>query len=225
MTKPMKTLTSNFNKAYPNFSSISFSDSCTIEEPENSDKDAFQELTLTGFNGYGFPHELVSNTVSFATSAQPSSLGDDNHCNVLRLNCDKVVLFEMDGQKYMLFCELKSTFSADEIGHAKDQIVGSLVKVRSLFHTLQGVNLDEYTPIGLIVSFQPTDEIISAVSKNYDLKSSFALRLNADRRYQMPKDKTNNYFHPLDVGTIDLFYLPVPGRQKKYSVDIKTIIK
>lgn len=220
----MKTLKINFDKAYPAFSPEYFTDSCKVEEPENADKEAFRELTLTGFDGYSFPHDLVANTVTFADRAQNNLLSSGNHCGVMRLNCDKVVLFELYGQKYMLFCELKSTFSSYEIGHAKDQIVGSLVKIRSLFHTLQGVKLDEYRPIGLIVSFQPTDEQINALSKNEDMKSVFAIRLNAERKYNMPEVKTNRYFHPLNVGTIDFYYLPVPGRQKMYSVDINTII-
>lgn len=220
----MKTLTINFDKAYPAFSPEYFTDSCKVEEPENADKEAFRELTLTGFDGYSFPHDLVANTVSFAKQAQENLIKPGNHCDVMRLNCDKVVLFELEGQKYMLFCELKSTFNTDEIVHAKDQIVGSLVKIRSLFHTLQGVELDEYKPIGLIVSFQPTDEQINALSKNEDMKSVFAIRLNAERKYNMPEAKTNKYFHPLNVGTIDFYYLPVPERQKTYSVDINTII-
>lgn len=220
----MKTLKINFDKAYPAFSPEYFTDSCKVEEPENADKVAFRELTLTGFDGYSFPHDLVANTVTFADRAQNNLLRSGNHCGVMRLNCDKVVLFELEGQKYMLFCELKSTFSSYEIGHAKDQIVGSLVKIRSLFHTLQEVKLDEYKPIGLIVSFQPTDEQINALSKNEDMKSVFAIRLNADRKYNMPEVNTNRYFHPLNVGTIDFYYLPVPERQKTYSVDINTII-
>ena len=220
----MKTLTINFDKAYPAFSPVSFTGSCKVEEPENAVKEAFRELTLTGFDGYSFPHDFVAHTVSFAKKAQKNLIKPGNHCDVMRLNCDKIVLFELHGQKYMLFCELKSTFSSDEIGHAKDQIVGSVVKIRSLFHSLQEVNLDEYKPIGLIVSFQPTDEQINALSKNYDMKTAFAVRLNTDRKYHMPEEKTNKYFHPLNVGTIDLYYLPVPGRQKTYSVDINTII-
>lgn len=220
----MKTLTINFGKAYPVFSPDYFTDSCKVEETENVGTEAFRELTLTGFDGYGFPHNLVAHTVSFAERAQNNLLTSGNHSDVMRLNCDKVVLFELEGQKYILFCELKSTFSADVIVHAKDQIVGSLVKIRSLFHTLQGVILDEYKPIGLIVSFQPTDEQISVLSKNEDMKSAFAVRLNADRKYNMPEVNTNRYFHPLNVGTIDFYYLPVPGRQKTYSVDINTII-
>lgn len=221
----MITLTKYFNKAYPVLCSSHFKGSCIVEEPENAEKDGFNELTLTGFDGYCFPHSFVADMQSFADKAQHSSFDVNNHCNVLKLNCDKVVLFELNGQKYMLFCELKSKFSLEEIAHAKDQIVGSLVKVRSLFHTLQDVNLDEYKPIGLIVSYQPSDEQISAVSKTEDKKSTFVIRLNAEKHYTMPKKKTNAYFHPLNVGTIDLFYLPVPGREKSFSVDIRTIIK
>lgn len=221
----MKTLASNFNIAYPEFSTSSFSGSCIVEEHENDRKDAFQQLEILGIDGYRFPHELVEKTSSFADIAKTPVLQNKNHCGVLKLNCDRVILFELEGQKIILFCELKSTFDTEEIAHAKDQIVGSWVKIRSLFQTLQDFDLDKYKPIGLIVSFEPTQEQLDALSKNYDLKSAFAVNLNIDRFRTMPASKTNKYFHPLNVGTIDLFYLPVPGRRKAYSVDIHTIIK
>ena len=107
----MKTLTDNFNKAYPNFASIAFTDACVIEEPANAANGKFHRLTLTGFNGYGFPHNLVSQTASFATASQKGiTTTKDCQYDVLRKDCDKVILFERAGQKYMLFCELKSTF-------------------------------------------------------------------------------------------------------------------
>lgn len=171
-----------------------------------------------------FPHEFVAKSVPFATAAQ-NTLPKENPITVVRTDCDKVILFERDNQKFVMLCELKSTFCADEIAHAKDQIVGSWIKVRSLLLTLQDINIDDYRPIGLIASFMPTDEILSMVSKNEDRKSTFAITLNAKRKYSMPACKTNKYYHPLNVGTIDLFYLPVPGRQKTFSVDINTIIK
>lgn len=221
----MNTLTTNFNKAYPEFSTSSFSGSCIVEEHENDGKDALQQLEILGIEGYRFPHELVEKTSSFADIAKTPVLQNQNHCGVLKLNCDRVVLFEWKGQKILLFCELKSTFDTEEIAHAKDQIVGSWVKIRSLLQTLQGFDLDMYKPVGLIVSFEPTQEQLNALSKNYDLKSAFAVNLSAERFRTMQAAKTNKYFHPLNVGTIDLFYLPVPGRQKTFSVDINSIIK
>lgn len=218
----MNTLKSHFNKVYPVFAATSFTGSCVIEEPKNAGKDALQQLSLTGLDGHSFPHELVAKTVPFATAAQ-KTIAKEKPVGVIRTDCDKVILFERDGQKYILFCELKSTFSPDEIAHAKDQIVGSWIKMRSLFQTLQNVNIDEYKPIGLIASFMPTDEILSMVSKNEDRKSSFAITLNANRKYSMPANKTNKYYHPLVVGDIDLFYLPVPDRLKTYTVDVNKI--
>lgn len=220
----MNTLISDFNRAYPVYASTSFEGSCIVEEPDNLGKDALQQLVLTGFSGYGFPHELVAKTASFANSAQPLSSGEDSIA-VMRLDCDKIILFERDGQKYMLFCELKSTFSADVIAKAKDQIVGSIVKMRSLLQTLQTYNFSEYKPIGLIVSFQPTEEQMNMVSKNEDHKSAFAVRLHSKKKYTMPSSRTNRYFYPLNVGDVDLFYFAVPDRQKSYKVDINSIIR
>lgn len=220
----MNTLTTNFNKAYPVFAATSFVNSCVVEEPSNIGKDALQQIELTGFDGYSFPHEFVAKTVPFATAAQ-NPLPKENPVTVIRTDCDKVILFERDGQKFVMFCELKSTFSANELAHAKDQVVGSWIKVRSLLQTLQNINIDDYKPIGLIASFMPTDEILSMVSKNEDSKSAFAITLNATGKYSMPANRTNKYYHPLIVGTIDLFYLPVPDRQKIFSVDINSIIK
>lgn len=50
----MNKLTTNFNKAYPVFGSTSFVGFCKVEEPDNVGKDAFQELILTGFDGFCF---------------------------------------------------------------------------------------------------------------------------------------------------------------------------
>lgn len=220
----MNTLHLNFNKAYPVFSSMKFHDRCVIEEPDNKDRNALQQLELTGFDGYDFPHDLVSQTASFASAAQKNAGLPESHSDVMRLNCDKVILFEREGQKHILFCELKSSFSSDEIAHAKDQIVGSLVKIRSLFQSLQGFDAKEYKYIGLIASFKPTEEQLNALSKLNDKKSSFAVMLNAHGKYSMSSQKMDDFFYPLSVGAMELYYLGVPQRQKTYSVDINTIL-
>lgn len=213
----MKKLVENFNKVYPVFASNSFRESCDVCEPENQETHYFQKLILTGFDGYIFPHEIMGKASSFASMAK--------HHGVLTLDCDGVILFEHNNQKYILLCELKSSYLCDEIAKAKNQIVGSSVKMKSLISSLQGFDLSDFKTIGLIVSFEPTDEQITNLSKNEDRKSSFAISLQANKRYTMPDLKTNKFFYPLNIGTIDLYYVPVPNRQTSYAVDVKSWLK
>ncbi len=212
----MKVVTDNFNKAYPDLASQSFTGTCYIDEHDNNETDKFQQAVLTGLDGFIFPHELMGKASSFASMA--------GHKGVLTLDCDQVVLFEREGQKYILLCELKSSYICDNIVHAKDQIVGSIVKMKSLLASLQGFDKSEYKIIGLIVSFEPTEEQITNITKDEGPKSAFAIRLQADKKYSMPAAKTDRFFKPLEVGDIDLYYVAVPDRKTTYTIDISMLI-
>lgn len=225
----MKTLTDNFNKVYPKFASQPFFEKCVVEDFDNkkSNEDPqivnpkkFQSITLEGFSGYSFPHELANKITSFASSAS-----HDEHDKILLKNCDGIVLFEKNDQKYLLFCELKSSYSLEEIAKAKEQIVGSLINMNGILSTLQGYNLSEYKILGLIASFEPTDEQLSFISKQQSLKASFVTELQANRVYKMPAYKTQKFYSPLSIRDVDIYYIPVPGRKVDYSVDINTVLK
>lgn len=212
----MEVLAANFDKAYPELATTHFVGACTFEETENIGTKKFQKVVLTGLEGYIFPHELMGKASSFATIAK--------HSGVLVLDCDGIVIFEYNGQKYILLCELKSSYICDDIVHAKDQLVGSSVKIKSLLDTLQGFDKSDFKIVGLIVSFEPTDEQITNISKNEDRKSIFAIRLQADKKYMMSSDKTNKFFYPLNVGDFELFYVAVPDRKTTYTVDVKSVL-
>lgn len=213
----MEQLADNFNKAFPGMQSTPFKDSCRIEELENSEGSCFQQIEFTGFDGFIFPHELAAKASSFAQIAK--------HKGVLTCDCDGIILCRKDGQKYMILCELKSTYSSQEITHAKDQLIGSYVKMKGLLSTLQGYDCNEYKHIGIIVSFEPTQEQLTAISKLDNKASAFALSLNSSKTYSMPADKCNRFFHPLAVGDFVIHYVAVPNRNKTHSIDIGTIIR
>lgn len=213
----MKTLADNFSTAFPIFATTEFHGTCVINETQNHDTKCFQELQLTGFDGYLFPQDLAEKSSSFAKKS--------NHVGILRKDCDGIILFEKNGQKYMLFCELKSSFVLEDIKKAKDQIIGTSVKMKGICSTLQGYDLNEYKPLGLIASFEPTDEQISNISKSDDKGAYFAIQLNASKKYSMPSDKCNKYFYPLAIGDFVIYYIPVPGHAINYSVDINTVLQ
>lgn len=214
----MRQLAKNFDVAFPGVASTRFNGSCKVEEPENiKNGKGFQQIEFTGIDGISFPHELARKTSSFASIAQ--------HKWILSLDCDGIILFEKNGQKYMIFCELKSTFSTKEIAKAKNQVIGSYVKMKGLFSTLQGYDVDDYKPVGIIVSFEPTQEQLNAISKLENPTSSFAITLNSKKTYHMSASKCDIFFHPFAVGNFDIYYIGVPGLQQTYSIDLNSIIK
>ena len=182
----MDKLAKNFNQIYPGCASTEFKGGCSIMEPENIGTEKFQEIKLNCFDGFQFPHELAQKLSSFPDMA--------NHVGVLHNDCDGILLFEKNGQKYILFCELKSSYILDNIVKAKNQLIGSFVKFKSLLSTLQGYESDKYKPIGLIVSFEPTQEQLTNISKIQDNRSSFAISLNRNRYYL----KSAEVFHCAD---------------------------
>ena len=213
----MKQLAINFQEAYPDLAPKEFTTSCKITEPENAGTKKFQQIELTDFSGYYFPHELAGKASSFPRIAR--------HKGVLLLDCDGVTIFEKNGQKYILYTELKSSFILEEIVKAKDQLVGTHVKIKGVLSTLQGYDINEYKPIGLIVSFAPTQEQLTTISKNYDKRASFAISLSNMRKYHMPSEKCNQFYVPLAVGDFEIYYVGVPNRQTNYSISINEILK
>lgn len=213
----MDKLVDNFNQIYPRFASCKFIGGCSIKEPQNIGTDKFQEIRLNSFDGFLFPHDLAEKSSSFPKIAK--------HNSFLLKDCDGIVLFEKNGQKYILFCELKSSYKLEDIVKAKDQLVGSFVKFKGLLSCIQGYKQEEFKPIGIIVSFEPTQEQLTSISKIQDIRSSFALILNSNRFYPISEDKCNQYFCPLAVGNFDIYYIAVPNRQTSFSIDINTIIK
>ena len=214
----MKTLALNFSSAFPNFTPTEFSGSCTISEPSNIGTKKFQKLTITGTDGYLFPHGLASKSSSFAESS------GSKLC--LRCDCDGILLIEHNEKKYLVVCELKSSFSSEKKKKKKDQLVGSYIKMVGILSTLQNFKRDEYEVKGVIASFEPSNEAIDALTKSEDdPKKRFALRLQSEKMYHMSENKCQKFFKPLDIRDFDIFYVPVPNKEIEHKVDIISLLR
>ena len=222
----MKKVIDNYNEAYHALPANSFTSSCKIYEPENTKKNnALQKIELTGFSGYSFPHELAGELSSFVKSATNKNNtlqnGKENH---LCKDCDGIVFYEKEGQKYMLFCELKSSYSYDEILKAKNQICASYIKMKALMGTLQDFNLQDFVPIGIIFSYNPKSE-----EKNYNAKAfgrgiSFPEKLRMHKKVYLDKAVNDKAFSPFKMDDITVYHCAVPDKNVSYSIDINTII-
>ena len=210
-------LVHNFNKAFPKYKITDVSKSASVIEHSNEDNGKFRELVLTGINGFSFCDDFASKMNSFAYNA--------DHKGCLLKNCDAIHMFEQNGEKYLMFSELKSGYSPNDIFKAKEQLVGTYLNLMAILHVLQGFDAHDYHIFGMIAAYKPTDEILSAISKHDDKKSAFAIQLNADLKYFMPAQRCNRFYDPLNVGDFLIVYVPVEFGAQKYSVSIKDILK
>lgn len=212
----------HFNEAYPEYAAKEWhADDCfNIEEPQNYNTNKFERLSVTGLDCFQFPHCLASKLSSFATMSNCTG-----NIGCLTLDCDSILLVEKADCIYVICCELKSTFSSEEISKAKNQIVGSSVKFKGILSTLQDVDFQKIKVFGVIVSFEPTAEQVDAVSKfENDRKKLFAFQLQSERLYKMPSLSCNRFFSPLNVGDVELHYIPVPDRQSTFQVDLGKLL-
>lgn len=135
-----------FGKLYPAYATSHFDKECEIvETAPKSDLD-FRRLVVSGGEGYAFPRELAGDSVSFYSKAGCQ--------DPMLLNSDGIFFAEVDGRKCLFVCELKSSFGVAQISHAKEQIVGTLLRLQAQLSILQ--SLPEWEYHGVIVSYEPT---------------------------------------------------------------------
>lgn len=215
----MKQLIDEFNKVYPVYQS-SLNVDCTFDEDDNLGKlNTFQHLTINGINSCVIPKHVIKNITSLYDSA-------GSH-ESLRKDPDGIFLIEDDGKKYIYIIEMKSSYTQSNIVKAKDQVVGSYLKLHSLFSLLQSYNPSEWTVRGIIASFTPPAEKVQDFLKkktNGDKASSFCYNFQRDKKYVMPEEKCKKYFSPLNVPEITLYHVSVPGMSDSYTIDFGDII-
>lgn len=212
----MDRLIEHFNKLYPYYNTQNFTGACKICEVENVGANNLLELEITGINGELFPHFLPKDATSFYSKA--------NSPNVLLLDCDGIFFTEYNGRKIVFLCELKSSFATESIIHAKEQLVGSYLKLHALFSLLQAYNKEDLEVRGIIASFLPTEETLSYLKNMEDIKTRFCVRLYAEQQYLMQRQKCVNFYSPMCMQDFMIHYIGVPYKASAHSVDINTIL-
>ncbi|WP_025835575.1 AAA family ATPase [Bacteroides rodentium] len=185
-----------YNKAYPNYASSGVVAGYTFDETSNSSKpDTFKQLTINGMNGIIIPSVIVKDDTSIFSNAGSNA--------ILKEDCDGIFLTEQDKQKTIYLCELKSSFSTQQICKAKDQIIASYLKLHSLLSLLQSYTPDEWVIKGIIASFKPNEDVQSYLSKQKevgDKAGSFCYNLYRDKKYRMPEANCKRFYAPLSAG-------------------------
>ena len=210
----MNQLCNEFGKIFPNYAPQPMNGKYLCEEQEHpGNPNTFRLFTLNQVEGYSIPNTLVKDDSSIFVKAGTKDL--------LREDCDGIFLTEQEGKKYLYLCELKSTFSTQQITKAKNQLIGSYLKLHSLFSLLQAYHPEEWIVKGIIVSFAPDTETVNLLSKNREQNKAydFCFCLYRDKKYTMPTANCQQFFAPLNLPELTLHYLAVPGKQKQLSVN------
>jgi len=159
--------------------------------------------------------------------------------DILRLDCDGIMMFEKDGQKYLFFSELKSGFDARRINKAKNQIISSYLKINMLLSVLSDYNKQDYIIKGFIFSNPPTTTDFQELSKVKMLGSDscfmtepffvFGLCFDKDtvslkptscyELKNIPFDKDRGLFQQ-----IEFYHIPVPNGQTSITLDVQNYI-
>ena len=223
----MSVLIDNYNKLYPAFAAKPINSNCVIAEQEAEDaQHTFRTLKIKGVSGWMFPHDLPKQATSFYDKSQ-NGLSDSQKelpsYNILRKDCDGIFCIEENNKIVIYVCELKSSYTIDAINKAKDQIVGSFLKLLGQLSLLQDYDKDNIEMRGIIVAYEATTERLADAKKLADRKARFFLQLNELHQYIMPQNKCEQYWHPLRCPEITIKYLEIPLRQKCHEIDFSQI--
>jgi len=210
----MESVIEEFNLLYPKYSILPFSGKTEVVEIEPKSELDFRRFVVTGGIGYAFPREFAADSVAFygkASSPSPMSF-----------NCDGIFFSEIEGRKCLFVCELKSSFGSAQIAHAKEQIIGTLLRLKAQMSILQSCPDWEYH--GIVVSYEPTDAQLIAVNKLTSRDAAFSRYLYARGHKMIASSRANEYYKPLALPTIQIHYVAVPNRQAEYQMDLRDLL-
>lgn len=220
----MGKLIENFNKQYPLFAAIEIKGDCIIDEQEAEDAThCFRELTILGFEGWQFPHELPKKATSFYQKAQETLMKEENSHKVVRMDCDSILCVEKDDRVIFYLCELKSSYIQENIIKAKDQIVGSYIKLHGMLSLLQDYDKNKIEIYGIIVSYEADVERLSGLKDMENKGARFCVSLYSRMSYDMPRKHCEKYWYPLVFQDIKIKYVKIPRTQKQYTIDFSSI--
>lgn len=204
-----------FSKLYPAYATSYFEKECEIVETAPQSEKDFRRLLVSGGEGYVFPRGFAGDSVSFYSKAGCQ--------DPMLLNSDGIFFAEVDGRKCLFVCELKSSFGVTQISHAKEQVVGTLLRLQAQLSILQ--SLPEWEYHGVIVSYEPTDNQLVVASKLTSRDASFSKYLCTKKHKLISSSIANKYYAPLALPDINIHYVAVPDRKNEYQVDLRELIR
>lgn len=203
-----------YNKLFPAFSVTEFTGDCEVVETNPASDRDFQKLTISDSKGFVFPRTYAGESISFYSKAKSPA--------PMLSNCDGLFFAKIGERKCLFACELKSSFDSDTIFHAREQIIGTILRFRAHANMLQTRPNWEYH--GVIVSYEPSIEKLVGLKKLTNNEARFAQALCALRHKDFYGNIANSYYYPLDMPDLRFHYIGVPNRQNTYNIPIQTLV-
>lgn len=116
-----------------------------------------------------------------------------------------------------------ATLYFKDISHAKEQIVGTLLRLQAQLSILQSLPEWEYHRV--IVSYEPTGSQLVVASKLTSRDASFSRYLCAKKHKLISSSIANKYYAPLALPDVNIHYVAVPDRQNEYQVDLRELLR
>lgn len=162
-----------------------------------------------------------------------------NSAKIFNLDCDGITIFEKNGNKYMFFSELKSSFDTRDIFHAKDQIISSYIKINMIMHLLRCYNSNDFIIKGFIICLPPNYNYLRDLYKQqllnpgnkYKSEADFVIELCYFKEKKMQLKPTDCFnLKDLPLGNFGIFkemefhYIEVPNESSNITLDINNYI-
>lgn len=88
----------------------------------------------------------------------------------LQHSCDGILIIKQREQKYLVFIELKSDYTKDNIRTAEIQLCASYLRIMVLLNCIENFRSDEYKKCGIIVSHPLNQEKLNLILKKRNNK-------------------------------------------------------
>lgn len=205
-----------------------FQNSLTIRESDPQAK--VKEVIWTNADFQNIDQQIVKDMTSFFQTAQTEDIFHDD--------CDGIMIFEKDGQKYLFFSELKSTFDSHDIYHAKDQIISTYLKINLVLNLLPNYKTEDYMVKGFIFSYPPQRSYLYdlnkmqryAVGSKYKTESEFILDLCYNSTCTTLTPLSCHKLKGLPLGdrgifrAIEIHHIQVPKNENSITLDVRNYI-
>lgn len=203
-------------------------DSLTIKEDGHEAK--IREVVWTNSDFQNIDQLIVKDFTSFFQTAGAAGLFYDD--------CDNIMMFEKDGQKYLFFSELKSNFDSQDVYHAKDQIISSYLKINLLLNLIPNYKTEDFIVKGFIFSYPPDQEYLRELYRKQMFKPGSKYKAEAEFILDLCYQSTSTTLTPLSCHKlkglplgergvfqrIEIHHIQVPKDVSSITLDVQQYI-
>ncbi|MDE5791671.1 MAG: hypothetical protein K2H96_10650 [Muribaculaceae bacterium] len=141
-----------FQNIFPNILPQEFMGSCDVLEHDVNPSTTVRKVCWTGIDGLFFDHALAQKLTSiFDKGGSPE---------ILRKDCDGVLVFEHNGINYIFLTELKSGFGTERAYKAKRQLVGTFLKLNMVLGLANFYDRKNYVIKFIICGHPPKQDFL-----------------------------------------------------------------